>query len=214
MTLHLARHAVPLLLGVLLLVACLPAARPPGPISLYTLQPARQERLAADFADFAEMILILPVRLAPQLQERGLLVRRTDGELRTAPGHLWAGPLDEQIGASLAAGLRGLLGTEQVAVFPGPRFAVTRYQVEVEVTEFSGDAGSFTLQSVYTVSDVRHRRMLARHAFHRTLPVDAPDHAGSVAAASRAVDGLSREVAATLLAAERPPRPGVPPHAP
>ena len=160
------------------------------------------------------MILILPVRLAPQLQERGLLVRRADGGLRTAPGHLWAGPLDEQIGASLAAGLRGLLGTEQVAVFPGPRFAVTRYQVEVEVTEFSGDAGSFTLQAVYTVSDALHRRMLVRHAFHRTLPVDAPDHAGSVAAAARAVDGLSREVAATLLAAERPPRPGVPSHAP
>ena len=214
MNLRLARHAGPLLLGALLLAACLPAVRPPAPVSLYTLQPARQERLAPDFAAFTEMILIMPVRLAPQLQERGLLVRRTDGELRTSPGHLWAGPLDEQIGASLAAGLRGLLGTEQVAAFPGPRFAATRYQVEVEVTEFSGDAGSFTLQAVYTVSDAAARRMLARHACHRTLPIDAPDHAGSVAAASRAVDGLSREVAATLLAAERPPRPGVPSHAP
>ena len=67
MNLRLIRHAAPLLLTALLLTACLPAARPPGPVSLYTLQPARQERLAADFAHFAEMILILPVRLAPPL---------------------------------------------------------------------------------------------------------------------------------------------------
>jgi uncharacterized lipoprotein YmbA len=214
MNLRLVRHAPVLLLTAVLLVACLPSARPPAPVLLYTLQPARQERLAADFADFTEMILILPVRLAPQLQERGLVVRRADGGLRTAPGHLWAGPLDEQIGASLAAGLRDLLGTEQVAVFPGPRFAVTRYQVEVEVTGFSGDAASFTLQAVYTVSDALHRRMLARRAFQQTLPVEAPDHAGTVTAAARAVDGLSREVAAALLAARRSPQPGVPAHAP
>lgn len=214
MNLRLGRHAVPLLLTALLLAACLPSAGPPAPVSLYTLQPARQERLAPDFADFAEMILILPVRLAPPLQERGLVVRRADGGLRTAPGHLWAGPLDEQIGASLAAGLRDLLGTEQVAVFPGPRFAVTRYQVEVEVTGFSGDAASFTLQAVYTVSDALHRRMLARRAFQQTLPVEAPDHAGTVTAAARAVDGLSREVAAALLAVRRSPQPGAHAHAP
>ena len=48
MNLRLIRHAAPLLLTALLLAACLPSARPPGPVSLYTLQPARQERLAAD----------------------------------------------------------------------------------------------------------------------------------------------------------------------
>ena len=45
MNLRLIRHAAPLLLGALLLAACLPAARPPGPVSLYTLQPARSDWL-------------------------------------------------------------------------------------------------------------------------------------------------------------------------
>lgn len=183
----------------LLLTACMSTA----PVSLYVLQPASQERLGPDFVDFAEMILIMPVQLTPQVQNQGLLVRRADGELHTSPGHLWAGPLDEQIGASLAAALRGLLGTDQVAVFPGPRFATTRYQVEVEVTNFSDNSGSFTVRAVYTVSDTVSRKMLARHAFDRTLAVDAAGHAGSVAAASRAVDALSQEIATSLLGAER-----------
>lgn len=208
-------HAAALLVCTLLLAACLPGGGPPGPVTLYTLRPAGTVQPVGNaFADFTEMVLIMPVRLAPQLQGSGLVVRQAGGEVRTAPGHLWAGPLDEQIAAALVADLQDLLATEHVAVAPGPRFAATRYQVELEVDDFSGDDRSFFVRAVYTVSDVVHRRMLARRAFHRTLPVPSPDHAGSVAAASQAMADLGREVAAALLAAERQPETTTRTHAP
>ena len=186
-----------LLLCALLLSACIGS---PTANTLYTLQPIHQPPLAPDFKDLSEMILILPIRLAPTLQGRGLVRQGSPVESRAAVNHLWAGPLDEQIAATVAANLKELLATANIAVYPGPRFGASRFQVEIEINEFSGPAQAFTLAAVYTISDSAARTILARKTFQQTRTIDKPDYSGYVESASQALGDLSREVAAALLA--------------
>jgi hypothetical protein len=188
----------PLLLCTLLLSACITS---PPANTLYTLQPIPQERLGREFTGFGEMILIMPVRLAPQLQGRGLVSQRSATESKAAVNHLWAGPLDQQIAENIARNLKILLGTDNIAVYPGPRYGTTRYQVEVEINEFSGLEQSFTTRAVYTLSDTAVKTILSRKTFEQTLPIDKPDYSGYVSIASQALSDLSKEIATALLAA-------------
>lgn len=190
-----------LLLTALLLSACIGR---PTVNTLYTLEPVRQPPLARDLKNTNEMILILPIRLAPTLQGRGLVRQRSPVESRAAANHLWAGPLDEQIAATVAANLKTLLATANIAVYPGPRFGASRFQVEIEINEFSGPEQAFTLAAVYTLSDSAARTILVRKTFQQTRAIDKPEYSGYVEAASQTLGDLSREVAAALVATRHP----------
>jgi uncharacterized protein len=190
----------PLLACVLLLSACL---APTATNTLYALQTIHQEPMGREFSDFEGIILVMPVQLAPHLQGRGLVSQRSSGEARTSATHLWAGPLDQQIGQQIAVHLKNLLATDNVAVYPGPRFGVIRYQLEVEMSEFSGNDRSFTAIAVYTISDTVARTIISRKTFHQTWPMDTPDYSGYVENASQAIADLSKEAAAVLLTARR-----------
>lgn len=194
------RRIAPLLLCLLLLSACVAGSRSN---TLYTLHPPKQARLGNDLADLREMILIMPIRLAPQLQGRGLVSQRSDTESKMAANHLWSGPLDQQIAENLATGLKELLGTDNVAAYPGPRFGVTRYQVEVEINEFSGNEQTFTLRAVYTLSDGVAKTILARKSFQQTRAIDKSDYSDYVSIASQTIGDLSKEVATALLKARQ-----------
>ena len=193
------RH-LPVLLCALMLSACIT-----GPTAniLHTLQPIKQEQLGREFAGFSDMILIMPVRLAPQLQGRGLLSQRSSTDARVSAHHLWAGPLDQQIAENIAGNLKELLGTDNVAVYPGPRFGITHYQVEVEINAFSGNGQSFVTSAVYTLSDTAGKSIVQRKSFQQTRNIDKPDYSGYVSSASQAIGDLSKEVAAALVIARR-----------
>jgi uncharacterized lipoprotein YmbA len=189
------------LLCTLMLSACIAG---PTANTLHTLQPVQQDRLGGGLAGFDAMILIMPVRLAPQLQGRGLITQRSATESKASANHLWAGPLEQQIAENIAGNLKNLLGTDNVAVYPGPRYGVFRYQLEVEINEFSGLEQSFTTRAVYTLSDTSAKTILSRKTFQQTLPIDKPDYSGYVGTAYQALGDLSKEVAAALLVAQHP----------
>lgn len=196
---HPLRMLWPLLACAFLLGGCLT----PTASTLHTLQPLRQQPLGSGFADFKEIVLLMPVQLAPHLQGRGLLNRQPTGASTASATHLWAGPLDQQIGQQIVAALKDFLTTDNVALYPGPRFAAIRYQLEVEMSEFSGNGGAFTTVAVWTLSDAVGKTILHRKTFRQDQPIDKPDYSGYVASASQAVADLSKEMAQALLAARR-----------
>ena len=189
-----------LLLWTLLLSACL---GPSNTATLYSLQPVRQQPLALDWKNVNDLTLLMPVQLAPHLQVRGLLNQQAPGEARASATHLWAGPLDQQVSQQIVAGLKDLLATEHIAAFPGPRFGAIRYQIEVELNEFSGNGQEFTTTAVYTISDAAAKTILTRKTFRQTRPIDKSEHSSYVASASQAIADLSKEIADALLIARR-----------
>ena len=170
----------------------------PAPTPVYTLEPL-PAGAAVHQGGGAGLILVMPVRLPPQLRQRGIVTEQQPGGPQMLVGQLWAGSLDEQIGAKLTADLQTLLATPNVAQYPGPRFGTVRRQVETEITRFSGDAQNFTLRAVCTISDPETRRILSRSGFSRTVPVEGQGTASDyVAAATQVLHEFSREVASTL----------------
>ena len=196
------------LITPLLLAGCLVPTRT---ATLYSLQPMHQQPLRqAPAASLPGMVLLMPIRVAPHLQGRNLLQLQPSGEANNANGHLWAAPLDRQIGQRMTVQLQDLLGTTNVALYPGPRFGDFRLQVEIELQEFSGDDSTFSTLATYTVSDTTTKTILARKSLRRDRAIDNPSYPGYVTAASSAVAELSREVAVTLLAVS--PSPHTAPH--
>lgn len=180
---------------LVLLSACFAANKP---ATLYTLQPQRPSQPAMSASKPDGLIMVMPVRLAPQLQSRGLMLKSSTSSAKASTAHLWAGPLDQQIGETVAANLKALLATDNVATYPGPRYGTTRYQLEFEITEFNGDEHAFRLQATYTLSDVSAKRIVLRKSCTINQETPSPDIAGFVEAASRAVGDLSHETASAL----------------
>ena len=182
------------------------------PATLYTLQPQAQTRLATLQSPAGGLIMIMPVRLAPQLQNRGLMLSTSALSAKASALHLWAGPLDQQIGETVAANLKTLLATENIATYPGPRYGTPQFQLELEIAGFSGDEHAFLLQATYTLSDVAAKRVVLRKAFKKNLQTATPDLSGFVDAASQALGDLSQEIAAALAEQPRNQPSGSTPH--
>lgn len=179
-----------------LLSGCLAQSKP---ATLYNLQPPMQQPLSPRPFHVQGLVLLMPIQAAPHLQGRNLLIQRSGGATQATSGHLWTATLDRQVGQRMLMALQQLLATDNIALYPGPRYGVVRYQVEIELQEFSGDDHSFTTQAIYTLSDTTSKTVLRRHTFRQQRNIDKADYSGYVMAASEAVADLSREVASNLM---------------
>lgn len=175
--------------------------------ALYSLQRIPQAPVTGTHQGPMAMILVLPVRMAPHLQGRSLLYQQSDGEARAAASHLWSASLDKQMQTRLTSQLQQLLATANVSPFPGPRYATARYQVELEVEEFSGDGTTFQTRATYTISDRKTKTIRTRKTYQQTSTIDTAGYTGYVQAASVAVAELSKEIATSLLDIENSPSP-------
>ncbi len=195
------KHSAILLSGLaaLLLLAGLSGCiSKPAPTTVYVLEPLPAGTRAIQTGQEAAMIMVMPVRLPPQLRQNSIVMEERGAAPQVVVGHLWAGPLDEQIGANLVANLQTLLASPNVALYPGPRYSKARYQVETEIIRFSGDSKEFTLRAVTTISDPLERRIISREAFDQTVTIEGMGYGAYVAAASKTLGLLSGNIAASL----------------
>ncbi|NLZ16151.1 MAG: membrane integrity-associated transporter subunit PqiC [Desulfobulbaceae bacterium] len=198
MTRHAQLRQIPAVCLVLALLLSSCFSRPAA-TTAYVLTPLPAEAVvAASPVDVPGLIMVMPVRLPPELRQKGIVVQETGSAPKTLIGHLWAGPLNEQISATLVANLQTLLGTANVAQYPGPRYSKPLFQVETEIIRFSGDSQRFTLRAVTTISDPKQRIILSRKTFTETLHLAEENHPAYVAAASKVLGSWSTDIATDL----------------
>ncbi len=161
------------------------------------------------------MIVIGPVSLAAELESLSIVTRPGPMEIRSSSTRLWAAPLDEQMAAVISRELSSLLHSDRITVYPGPRFASPRYQVELAVERFDGMPGrEFTCRLRWSISDLEEGRMVRSGRFALTLPVQGTTYRDYVAAASTALARLSRKTLAPALVALAGPHVRQAPHQP
>jgi ABC-type uncharacterized transport system auxiliary subunit len=91
-------------------------------------------------------------------------------------------------------------------VFPWFGASRLQYVVEVDVQRFETDAsGTATLAAEWSIRDAATRTLLTSDATQVSEPAPTPDTAGSVAALSRALAVLGKELAAGLQKAQSAP---------
>jgi uncharacterized lipoprotein YmbA len=102
----------------------------------------------------------------------------------------------------LGENLSQLLATDRIFTFPWTGAPHIDYRITVEVIRFDGAPGTAVLLSArWSVIDEEAKKTLTEKKSVITIPAEGQDFAGLVAAQSKAVAALSREIAAAITAA-------------
>ena len=140
-----------------------------------------------------------PVEFPAYLDQRQIVTRVSENELRIAGFEEWAGTLKDNFTRVLVGNLYVLLRGDAVEVFPSRVPSDIDYQVEVEVIRLDGSlGGDATLSARWTLFKKQDREMLLtkKSSFHE--PTGSPGYEALVAAQSRTVEALSREIAEAI----------------
>jgi hypothetical protein len=153
-------------------------------------------------------ILVGPVRMALYLDRTDIVIRDSQNQIRLADFSQWAGPLQENFSRVLAENLSVLLVTHNVGIFPGTRAMSFDYNVTVDVTRFDGIPGERAdLRARWAILDKSRKNMLLKNHSVLTQPTMDDSMEALIAAESRALADLSREIAEAIKAlAEKKPK--------
>jgi uncharacterized lipoprotein YmbA len=189
---HLAHYLIPVILAALAGCATTPPSR------FYILSAVSADT-AAPLAGPATAIGVGPVELPRYLDRPQIAVRSGANELLYNETHRWAEVLKDNVPDVLAENLARLVPTDKVTVFPWGRMTTIDYQVVAEISRFDADAsGNVTLSASWKLYQEQNRKVVAQKTTVFTEPVGGAGYAEIVAAQSRALAALSREIAAAI----------------
>ena len=186
-------------LGASMLGGCIGGKSKPSKFYLLSPLPDAKagKQVAAVERDVA--VGIGPVVLPPYLDRPEIVTRASPNQLDLAEFDRWAESLRHNFSRTLTENLSILLATHHVAVFPWDGSTPIDYQVEVDVTRFEGDAdGNTLLTARWSIFGKGMRELLVRRRSRFSEPAGAGDYEALVAAMSRTLTSLSREIATAI----------------
>lgn len=185
-----------------LLVAC---ASPPKE-RYYTLSSAAQGGGAATTAPSAASIVVGPVNLPDRVDRAQLVVTVSPNRVAILEQERWAGPLKSEIARVVAENLSHELGSARVSTYPSTVSDDVAYQVVIDVLGFESSLDdAVTIDALWTVrrtsgSGAKTGRSTVRE------PAGGTGYDALVGAHSRALAGMSREIAQAIRALDSPLR--------
>ena len=179
----------------LLLAACTGGGKKAAEPTFYLL---RSEARAPDGLSKPPVdIGINRVSVADYLGQQGIVVATNGGQVRPAHQHLWAESLDSSIRLFLQDAVSVELGYP-VSADVGRRRS-WRYLVDIRIDEWHGSLdGEARILATWVLLDVPRDKILSRHRFEQTGALKADGYDALVAAQSRALMHLSRDIAAGI----------------
>ena len=167
-------------------------------VEFYTLNPltGMQAEVKPPATNQKISIGVEPVEI-PQILDRPQIVTRSGpNKLNIDEFNRWASRLDESFAQVLAENISLLLGTDQVAVYPWQSDFKPHYRVALEIRYFEGQWGKdVLLEAVWSVSGQQSRQThtVRKSVINEPLSPE-PDYEALVAAHSRSIAQLSREI--------------------
>jgi uncharacterized lipoprotein YmbA len=184
------------MLTLLLLAGCGSSSQR---VEYYTFNPisGMQAEANTPATDQTLSIGIGPVEI-PQILDRPQIVTRSGpNKLNIDEFNRWAGRLDKNFARVLANNISLLIGTDQVAVYPWQTAFKPRYTIALKINHFEGQWGKdVLLEAIWSVTDPQRQSTPSMRKTAINEPLSAePDYEALVAAHSRAIALLSREIA-------------------
>jgi hypothetical protein len=179
----------------LALAACSPLAPRPNPSRFFLLS-ALATADGAGPALGGVTVGVGPVVLPAYLQRPQIATRVGPNQVAYAEYTRWAQPLETGMSRVLVQDLTLLLDPAQVVAFPWIGPPVPTYAVEIEVRQFEqGSDGTATLIARWSLRDGQTKALLAVQETTASEAGSGGDPAMAVAALSRMLATLSREIA-------------------
>jgi uncharacterized protein len=194
-----------------LLLACLLAATLGGclsqnrPIEFYTLSPLPRPVGESGGAP-GTIVAVYPAMIPATIDRPQIVTRTAENQVVLAEFSRWGGTLKEEITRVLIENLNILLADRHVDVMGDNLALDPQFFVAVTFNRLEGRLGDKVwLNAAWTVRDQRSKKMLAVKTSTLQENVSGLGYAELVAAQSRALTVLSREIAAELSAVIRTP---------
>jgi uncharacterized lipoprotein YmbA len=150
-------------------------------------------------SDQAVAVGLGPIRLPKYLDRPQVVTRPRPNEVRFAEFERWAAPLDGSFSSTLANNLSTLLRTDHIALYPWKATTRIDCRVEIEVSRFDGKPGdSVLLQSKWIIFSKDRRQVLETKTSNLSEPVNGKGYEALVAAQSRLLAALGREIAEAI----------------
>jgi len=145
-------------------------------------------------------IIVGPLTLPEALRRPQIVTRIGVNRLEISEFHRWAGPLEGDMLRVVAENLSLLLGTDRVAVYPLDAGFEPAFRVTVDIRRLDASIGKeAALHAAWTVwSGPRGQGGMTGGNTVRTEPLDKDGYDALVAAYSRLLETLSREIAAVI----------------
>jgi hypothetical protein len=188
-------HVVVLFLA---LVVCLSACAGKSASSkFYVLSPLPQSTLSAAEGT---TIGVFPVALPDYLDRPQLVTRVSENEIKFDEFSRWAEPLKENFYTVLVENLSTLLKSEKIIKTTQNLGVPVTLQVGVEVVQFDGTLGGDVVLNVkWGLFAEEGKKLLLAKRTSLKEPTGAATYEALVAAQSRVVAALSREIALAIL---------------
>ena len=191
----------PVLMILCVLLVSLGGCAGTPPSKFYMLEPISHGSVPPGTVtlDRAVSIGLGPVTL-PDYLDRSQIVTRTDqNTVQLAEFDRWAEPLSSNISRTLAENLVLLLQNDSIVQYPWPGSIDVTYQVLVDVYRFDGILGEKALLEVqWSILGKKGKRVLQLKRSTFVEPAGGTTFGALVAAQSRPVENLSREIASAL----------------
>ncbi len=140
-----------------------------------------------------------PVQLPRYLDRPQIVTRDGPNRIRLAEFDRWAEPLKHNVSRVMAESLSALLSAERTVVYPWSTSAAPDYRLAVEITRFDGElGGEVALNARWTISGRNAKEALLRRESSYVETATGRDYEALVAAKSRALASLSREIATAI----------------
>jgi len=134
----------------------------------------------------------------PELVDRPQLVVRGDGSrVDILETHRWAEPLKSALSRTLAEDLSCQLASDRVASYPQSAAASADFRVYVDVEHFDLEGSQVLLDAFWTIRAPDERLVGSGRSRWRE-PLQGGGYEAAVAAFSRGVDAVSRDIAGEL----------------
>jgi len=187
------------LLAAVLLTGCGASQSP----RFYSLRPLASPAAlpAGAEAGNAALIGLGPVAVPDRLDRPQILSISGDNEVTVAEFDRWPGSLREEISRTVAENLTLLLPSYRVVSFPWGRRLNPDRQIAIDIIRMDGQLGGQVLLkanwAVTVTTDSGAKTVLVRH-MEIAEEMSGSDYTAYVAAQSRALEKLSREIAAAV----------------
>ena len=191
--------------GLVVLAGCFGST---GPARFYALSPMEQAPTGSGAKTGTSDIAVGvgPIKIADYLNRADIVTRDTGHTVKLAEFEQWAGSFEDNITSALAENLGFLLGSEQIYAYPSPQTVPVDYQIILEVIRFDGKlGGEACLVARWSVLGEGPKKLLAVKLSSIQEPTGGSGYEDLVAAESRALAKLSREIAQAIIAKEKDP---------
>jgi len=184
------------LFGILLMLLAGCAGTEPSRFYMLTSIPGSDAEILSETVAQDVSVGVGPINIPDYLDRQPIVTTSNQHGIKLSEFDRWAGSLKDDFSRVLSENLSILLSTDRVSLFPWRGSMPMDYQIGVEVIQFDGElGGDVSLIARWAIFGGNTKKMLVMKKSSFIEPAGAKGYEALVAAQSRAIGLLSRDMA-------------------